>query len=206
MKIDIFGSCITRDAFNFNNSPGEVGNYIAWSSIVSVVSNPIDVDIQNINLPSNFNKRTVYQDLTKNHRDIIKNSDNNILIIDIFEERFRIANCNGNLFTYSNEYKNSQLDLKFKFISPEDNLLMLRQRIQEFKKLLQGYKMVILNKVKPTEYYIKEDTKELIHQNIDTNSQFLLDNSNKIFKLLEFNIPNLYTIELKGYSGSENHR
>ncbi|TDL33473.1 hypothetical protein EVU91_13240 [Macrococcoides bohemicum] len=206
MKIDIFGSCISRDSFNFKNSSYSLGHYFARSSMVSAVSNPLNIEFNDIKLDSKFNKNMVYNDLTKTHQKYLKSPENNILLIDIFEERLQIAKHSDTLFTFSREFQNSKIDIGYSLLNHEDKLLLLNNRIQEIVSLFSKYDLVILNKVKPTLFYYDNNSNKLLHQNLNDNAKFLLKNSDLIFDLLESNIQNLLTIELNGFFGTSNHR
>jgi hypothetical protein len=63
MNVTIFGSCVTRDIFDFVEENESVYRYFARSSVVSVVSKPIKINLEEINLKSSFQKRIVYYDL-----------------------------------------------------------------------------------------------------------------------------------------------
>lgn len=53
MKIDILGSCVTRDAARYS-AEYQVNRYYARSSLISIYSDSTEIDIKEIGLASDF--------------------------------------------------------------------------------------------------------------------------------------------------------
>ncbi|WP_418056022.1 DUF6270 domain-containing protein [Priestia megaterium] len=64
-KIDILGSCVSRDPFAMFDHDYEINSYFARTNIISLASNSMNISIHRISLESNFQKRCVYNDLNK---------------------------------------------------------------------------------------------------------------------------------------------
>jgi len=58
-KIDILGSCVTRDAFEYANAKDDyiIDQYFARSSLISIVAPPIDINKESIELDSAFQQK-----------------------------------------------------------------------------------------------------------------------------------------------------
>ncbi|MBY6802848.1 hypothetical protein FDC58_18175 [Clostridium botulinum] len=107
MRYFILGSCITRDVFRVSQKDSEVVDYYARTKLKSLISNPIDIN--DINLKSNFQKRIVKRDLEKTFFNDIKNEKFDYLIIDLIDERFNIVKVQDSFVTKSNEFVNAGL-------------------------------------------------------------------------------------------------
>ncbi|WP_169740470.1 DUF6270 domain-containing protein, partial [Methanobacterium veterum] len=105
--IDIHGSCVSRDVFNFDkNKEIKIGQYFARQSFVSAVSTP-SIEKVNVNLPSAFQRRMVESDLRKDMFEKLSLKKANYLLIDLIDERINLIKYNNSLFTFSDELKNS---------------------------------------------------------------------------------------------------
>ena len=97
ISISIFGSCVSRDIFNFDlKKKFQVKTYVARQSIVSAVSEPILCNIDDINLKSKFQREAVYNDFVKETFNKFKNDESDYLMIDLIDERFKIAKYDYN--------------------------------------------------------------------------------------------------------------
>ena len=66
-KVNIFGSCVTRDLLEYDRKKiFSIGEYIARQSVISFLSVPINLNEQNIQLESDFQKKQLISDLSKN--------------------------------------------------------------------------------------------------------------------------------------------
>ena len=91
LPVSIFGSCVTRDALEYDYRHYlKLNSYICRQSMVSSVSAPVICSIEDINLQSKFQRRQVYNDLVKNMYDMLNNDSSRYLIIDLIDERFRL--------------------------------------------------------------------------------------------------------------------
>ena len=88
-KISIFGSCTSRDLFRLYPSKDlELCSYVARQSVVSAVSEPIPLELDDIKLESAFQKMAVWRDFNKTTFDLFKEDGSEWLIIDLIDERF----------------------------------------------------------------------------------------------------------------------
>lgn len=103
-KITIFGSCVSRDVFNYKHQGIELIGYFARSSMASAFAEKMVADKYSHNLHSDFQRRMVEADLGKRFRDHLKYCDYDLLLIDLIDERFNLfAFDNGGVCTLSNE-------------------------------------------------------------------------------------------------------
>lgn len=106
-KIDIFGSCVSRDIFNFcPESSLKAGIHIARTSFFSLFYPPLTNDDVNIDLSSNFQKRMVENDMFKTTFSKFKLSDSSYILVDFVESvRFRLVKIGNTYLTYSSEFE-----------------------------------------------------------------------------------------------------
>ena len=76
-------------------------SYFARQSIVSAVSNPVACKLEDINLESSFQKRQVYNDLSKNAFQQLSQDDSEFLLIDLIDERFSLLEYENSIITKS---------------------------------------------------------------------------------------------------------
>lgn len=107
-KVFILGSCVSRDAFALEESKEQysVVNYIARTSFASSFHSQKTVNVDTSTIPSIFQKRMVENDLFKLTENAIKNTEFDILLVDLIDERFRLfISEDGEIFTISSELK-----------------------------------------------------------------------------------------------------
>ncbi|EOS30679.1 hypothetical protein C807_02220 [Lachnospiraceae bacterium 28-4] len=109
-KIDIFGSCVTRDIFNYGmNSSVKVGEYIARQSITTIFASPVTYEEREIDrLNSSFQKRMLKNDLEKTTFEKLKTSKGDFIVIDFIDERFHTIKFRNTYLTYSAELMMSE--------------------------------------------------------------------------------------------------
>lgn len=114
-KIDIFGSCVSMDIFNFcHESSLKDGAYIARTSLFSLFYTPLAYDDVNIDLTSNFHKRMVENDMFKTTFSKLKLSDSSYILVDFVDSvRFRLAKIGSTYVTYSSEFEKGTNSKKF---------------------------------------------------------------------------------------------
>lgn len=108
IAVDIFGSCVTRDALVYASDFLDPGVYVARSSFVSSVDDPIDIPIPTyeVNARCDFDRKCVLRDLGKTAFSELgqSTSHSKYLVIDFIDERFALGRTNaGQFFTKSNE-------------------------------------------------------------------------------------------------------
>ena len=109
----VYGSCVTRDAFEFEGAP-ELAGYVARSSVASAMSN-LSTGLEHEDLsanPSAFQRRMVQLDLTRGLSDMLANTAFSFLVVDFIDERFALAQAgNGALFSISPELVSAGIDV-----------------------------------------------------------------------------------------------
>lgn len=108
-KVLIFGSCVSRDAFEYAE-PGqfEIVGYYARSSLASLATAAkIDEKILS-KIESKFQRRMVAADMAKTFWQILDETEFDILVMDFIDERSHLLELNdGAIHTVSTEYKNA---------------------------------------------------------------------------------------------------
>lgn len=184
-KIFIYGSCVSRDAFNFPEAQDkfELVGYCARSSLASVGSLSIDVDHKLLsNIQSNFQRKMVENDMTKQLLNDIVNIDFDILLIDLIDERFDLLEVAPNRFiTYSNIYADACNGLPMgriiKKLSSEYMELWLRG-LNRFYSILREHNLinkVIINQVRWAFPFKREQNSLFADDYIQENNKFLRD-------------------------------
>lgn len=112
MKLFIYGSCVSRDIFNLEESRGfNLCTYFARSSMAALCSGAYHNDKVLENISSDFRRRMVANDFSKgllSAEESIKEAD--VILVDLIDERFDILVLEtGELITHSNELVESGL-------------------------------------------------------------------------------------------------
>ena len=88
-NVRILGSCVTRDALEITTD-FKLIDYTARTSLASLATNSrLDSGILN-NIKSTFQKRMVERDMTKRFWLSLEKSQNDIIIIDLIDDRFNL--------------------------------------------------------------------------------------------------------------------
>jgi hypothetical protein len=104
-RVLIFGSCVSRDAFENKIQGLELVGYYARSSFASFTGAPfVDNDLT-LRIESSFQQRMVQADLEKTFLKILEQINFDVLLIDLIDERFNLIDQGDNrIATISNEY------------------------------------------------------------------------------------------------------
>lgn len=103
-KIDIFGSCVTRDVLAIGCTKKlNLGEYIARQSIATVFCPPLFYDDDEIKINSNFQRRMLKNDFEKTTLDKLKLSNGEYIVVDFIDERFHIVEIQNTYLTHSSE-------------------------------------------------------------------------------------------------------
>lgn len=104
-NVRILGSCVTRDALDLTTD-FKLIDYTARTSLASLSTNSRkDSKILN-NIQSTFQKRMVERDMTKRFWFSLENVQNDIIVIDLIDDRFNLKLFDDNSsHTVSSEYK-----------------------------------------------------------------------------------------------------
>lgn len=103
-KIAIIGSCVSRDAFEFDKSNFDISAaYFPRASIVSLMSKPIEIDHTVLSDENQWLKWVILNDYNKSTITQVKAKKPDAIIVDLIEERFDLININGNFLTRSDD-------------------------------------------------------------------------------------------------------
>ncbi|EKN66467.1 hypothetical protein BABA_15197 [Neobacillus bataviensis LMG 21833] len=211
MKVDIFGSCVTRDAFAWEN-PFTINRYFARTSMISQYSKALNMKEEDIHLPSKFQQRMVYNDLQKMFRRYIQNPTSDYLIIDLIDERMNLIKVKqGPYITRSTELVNAKLKVDqaavLKRLHLPEHLWFDKAAlfIDDVKKKFDR-NQIILHKVFWQEKYrtAAGELKEFENRKeIRENNELL----HTYYSFMEDHMDGIHVIDLNGkYYGDETHR
>lgn len=174
MNISIFGSCVTRDIFNYIKDENiKLINYYARSSIVSIVSESLNKSIYGIDLESKFQRKMVYNDVNKLIFKELDKYNSDILLIDLIDERFGVIKLGKNKYiTKSAEYSRTN-EFKKKF---KGEIITESNRIDLWEKSFDKFISLITKKIGMNNIYINECY--YCYKYIDNNNQ-IAEFSNK---------------------------
>lgn len=116
--IDIHGSCVSRDIFNFPSKGFEFSRaYCARTSIFACLSNSnTKINKDYIELESKFRRRSLEYDLDKTVFTTLQQGKGDYLIIDLVDTvRFVLMKYEDSLFTGSTEFVDSKLSNYYNF-------------------------------------------------------------------------------------------
>ncbi len=198
--VSIFGSCVSRDLLEFDRHFFSLKTYVARQSVVSSVSEPAKLRIDDIKLESDFQKNQVYGDMVKNTFERFRNDGSKYLIIDLIDERFKLVDYEGTIVTCSSEFVKADIT---------DNIKTI-ERVLKNKRNVFTKKNFCKYMIKDIEldYYMNKFCKEVLSvykgENIIIHRAMMLDyykdsfgdinkfglsyikNNNKINSLLDY--------------------
>lgn len=204
MKFDVFGSCITRDPFEFSSSNHTVGKYIARSSLVSAADDkPLSMPIE-FDLGNNFRNRCLNDDLQKDFRNYVHNSESEVLVIDLIQERYGLNRLNDGLFTYSQDFRKAKLPIG-KIIRYDNHFELFKKYIYKISDMLSGYKTIIIHEANLCPIYYKNNG-EIGSLPINETDEYFLEHGSKYYNLIKEIVPNTFSLKITGYIGSETHK
>src|SRR5699024_6407691 len=157
MKIDIIGSKFTRKLTEFKNFRFEVNNIVEGQSILSLLSDPYETTMKEINTTDLNDITVAYRDLNKLLYSNLKNSDSEIFLIDLFSELNTVYEFNQ---SYYNTSSLELLDEEIEYVTLSNiqKFRALQRHVSEFLRLAKQYEKVILIKILPKE----KEQKDLI--------------------------------------------
>ncbi|MDQ0803475.1 DUF6270 domain-containing protein [Priestia megaterium] len=202
-KLDILGSCVTRDALELTEeSQYTLETYFARSSLISLYSPKVDIKREDIQLASDFQKEMVYYDLTKYFPRYIKETEADYLLIDFIDERMEVLERNGSYITRSNEFVhsnvNEQIQYEASVLNKEEiNELWKKSALQLIEDLKGRFnpKQIILHKALWRYSYIDKNGEEQTFK----EHYWIKRNNDKIDGYYEFfqeNFPGIHVIDL----------
>jgi hypothetical protein len=124
LRIFIFGSCVSRDAFEFVQNDETLSGYIARSSFASGFSTehfPFTIDelISDVVNQSKWQRRMMAFDLDKSASSMITSAapSTDLIIVDFIDERFQLAMAGEALATVSSDFLQASKRLGLQIIS-----------------------------------------------------------------------------------------
>jgi hypothetical protein len=205
MKIDILGSCVTRDVLRYEN-PFTLGRYYARTSLVSLYSEPIKIELSEIDLPSSFLQKMVYYDLTKDFRNYMKWSDSDVLVLDFIDERFTMLKLGNSYITHSNEFAKSKLNEKLEAtrVGWGTKQELWKANVLKFiDEVKSNYKTVVLHKAYWKDKYY--DKNGVLHDYKNKPIEEKNRDLDFFYDLIQSQFEELKVIQLDQYVASENH-
>lgn len=127
----------------------QLATYIARQSMISAVAPPIGFQKEEIALSSNFRKNMVMHDFSKDAFELFRTDGSEYLMIDLIDERFRIAEFRGSVITASNEFAEcgiaAEQELKFlrKKLDDQDLLEKVDEFCERIKAIYPEEKIII---------------------------------------------------------------
>ncbi|WP_421297214.1 DUF6270 domain-containing protein [Aeromonas sp. 604015] len=119
MNILIYGSCVSRDALEFDTIKKiNLKGYFARSSLASSMCDVNVTGISTEKISSSFQRRMVESDLSKELHKVISKAEYDLLLLDFIDERFDLwISPNGGVCTLSNEL------LQSGFVPPRNEII-----------------------------------------------------------------------------------
>lgn len=108
IKVNIHGSCVTRDAFEICEHWFKVDEYISRNSIFSALSDRLEINMDRVDcvldslLP--WEQKCIYTDIYKNTFDRLSKSNAEILIIDLIDERHLLVKAEKEIYMTNSVY------------------------------------------------------------------------------------------------------
>lgn len=218
--VNIFGSCVSRDLLEFEKEKNFLlKSYSARSSVVSVVTEPLTVQAEELELASNFQKCQVLRDITKGLWQELSENPSDYIIIDFIDERFPIGKYENSYVTLSNEFVESHfLENQYAVVDREkkgEDYFIEGKPLTDFLdkflgRVLQQYedRQVILHRAKHADKYIgkngrvKKFSKAYLQYNQKMNT--MLD---YMYDYVEKQLPGCISLDFHGaYYADENHK
>lgn len=146
-KVAIIGSCVTRDLFSFdinemNND--DVSLYLTRSTVASMVGESLQEFIHpSLDEITKFDDKKFIIDLNKSHFKLLQNTDWDVLIVDLIDERHstyyfgnRILTCTKSSKKYINEFIKISGGKIFEPLS-RDMIALTNEALEKFKLFLK---------------------------------------------------------------------
>lgn len=227
VPISIFGSCVSRDLLEYDESKRLLlKTYIARQSIVSAVSAPVSIEKEAIDLTSHFQKECVYNDFKKNTMEVLKQDESKYLLIDLIDERFKLAVCKGSngqksYVTYSAYLQESEY-IKFPKLIEKKKKKWFREQyfiqhksldkyMKEFCKQILGIyaqENIIIHRCKLLPFYLDKNNQiKQFDKNYLLYNQITNELLSYMYNYLEAYMPKAKVIDIcDKYYADENHK
>lgn len=205
MQFDIFGTCVTRDAFTFENNKHTVNYYSSRSSLISAIQQPLNIDISKVNLNSRFFDRVVKDDLNKDFKRYSRKPKAKAIVIDLIQERHPLNILDGIGFTtYSEQYVKTKLPVG-RLYKDDQKLRIFEKNISKIAKLFSQYELVILHEVSIGDTYITKNN-EIEKLQLRDVDKYFIKKGYAYYDLFKKHIPNLKIIKIEGYLVDEKNK
>ena len=176
IKVGIFGSCISRDIFNYDIEQNfEVQSFINFNSIIAQMSQPaFAVSEEDIGHKSNWFSRIIATDINKNALDMILQARPDYLIIDLMSERLDLLKVlinnqetlltlhndllKTNLFCKGGELYNYDVSSNVVQLESYDDLFLdfcIRKFCAKIRKVMPEERIIFIESFKVREYIDK---------------------------------------------------
>lgn len=206
IKVNIHGSCVSRDIFRFDsNEQFKVMNYIGRNSIVSLSYPPVDLcDFRTVadSYKLAWEQRMIYYDCKKIVMDKIV-SDCDYLIIDLIDERFGILESDLGLLTYSqvlqrSEYIKELVPYRIRDVKPDtDEFYNAYKNYALYLKKHFDVHKIIIHEAYPVSIYLGADNKLYLFDSNEINkNKKICSKLKKGYELLETFLPESHILRM----------
>ncbi|MGP5646295.1 DUF6270 domain-containing protein [Psychrobacter celer] len=205
MKFRVYGGCVSRDIFNFNDSDDlKVVGYNARSSLATLSPDNVAKKISDKNyealsfIESDFQRRMVESDFNNSILESISNNNYDILLIDLMVDRFNLGVLEDKLITVSTSFALSKIKPEsFIKTHSEQFLSEWYKGVENFLSVIDktvGREKIKLNKI----YWADRATDE--KHTVEINKRWdVAKNNNKLnvlYSFLEKRLPATSIIEV----------
>ena len=181
MRIIILGSCVTRDIFRIERIGVNIVDYFARTSIKSLISPPIEINPDEIVLSSEFQKRMVLRDFSKDFWNVVGHSPFDFLLLDFIDERFNIYGYKNSVITKTNELVQSgftanhdeeMIEQKRKNIPATEMIGDMSRFVIRLSEIVPTSKVILIKAFWAEQYLDKDGNKRFF----DKSTKFPLEN------------------------------
>lgn len=215
LRIAIFGSCVSRDAMDFNGNEDIVlGAYFARSSFGSAFSLGKVEDPYSAAIASTFQRRQVRQDFAKTFAETLPCLDFDILLVDFTDERFPLYVLNdGRVITVSTELRRTAFPagMAGRLVKPfsEEHFRLWERGWNRFMHSMNETKSVSKIRINRA---LWSDTTESGETFDEKNTPQLINAANNHFKRLfrrcseNLTVSNFYDFDPGLFKGKDDHK
>lgn len=206
-RVGIFGSCVTRDAFEFIPSDFQLAGYISRSSVISCMADPLpqpiitEQELSEASL-SPFEQRMVLHDVNKTGLDHLLSTKPDVIVVDLIDERFAVLKVNGSFITDSAAFAKTEARKRLpagssKYTIFGSNTLDLwEEAARSFaKKITSGGQPIILHKSYWAYNYLDDADGQMKSLGRDGDAALINKNLEIYHRILENLIPGAIVIE-----------
>lgn len=149
-EVTIYGSCVSRDIFNFPNEELQMRAYFARSSFISAASSPSQLPTRKSMLTSPFQQRMLEQDITSRILPQLASLADQIILIDLIDERGGVLELeDGGFITDLSELRHSGWrklvrSVRKHSLGEETHLKLFREAINPVLDAAGGPKTVVV--------------------------------------------------------------